>query len=121
MLSGIVSPIRPLLTTLIFAFGLSLESSGRITSGYVAAERSTQSPTVEDEPIATIFSGSPDFRRFAVRGNRAPNERSEFTARHASAGSGTSELCESAPPDKPPTTAAPTHAIPATRNRLLLM
>jgi hypothetical protein len=45
------------------------------TSRYVAADASTQSPTVEDEPIATIFNGSLDFRRAAVRGNSTPNER----------------------------------------------
>jgi hypothetical protein len=72
--------------TLIMAFDLSLTSSRRITSGYVAADVSTQSPTVEDDPIATIFSGSPDFKRAAVRGNCAPNETSRFAARHLPAG-----------------------------------
>jgi hypothetical protein len=67
------------------AFDLSLESSRRITSGYVAADVSTQSPTVDDEPIATIFKGSLDFRRAAVRGNCVPNESSRFAARHLSA------------------------------------
>jgi hypothetical protein len=70
---------------LISAFDLSLESSRRMTSGYVAADWSTQSPTVEDEPIATILSGSPDFRRAAVRGNFTPNERFGFAARQVSA------------------------------------
>jgi hypothetical protein len=51
----------------------------------VAADVSTQSPTVEDEPIVTIFSGSLDFRRAAVRGNFAPNEGSGLAARHLSA------------------------------------
>jgi hypothetical protein len=41
MLVGIVSPIRPLLMTLIVALDLSLESSRRITSGYVAADSET--------------------------------------------------------------------------------
>jgi hypothetical protein len=50
----------------------------------VAADLSTQSPTVEDEPIATILKGSLDFRRAAVRGNCVPNERSGFAARHLS-------------------------------------
>src|SRR6516165_12308479 len=85
MLFGIVSPTRPLLTTLIVAFDLSLKSSRRITSGYVAADLSTQSPTVEDDPIATILSGSPDFKRAAVRGNCAPSETFKFAARHLSA------------------------------------
>jgi hypothetical protein len=85
MLFGIVSPIRPLLMTLIEALDLSLESSRRITSGYVAADLSCQSPTVEDEPIATIFKGSPDFKRAAVRGSCAPSERLKFAERHLSA------------------------------------
>jgi hypothetical protein len=67
------------------AFDLSLKSSRRITSGYVAADLSTQSPTVEDDPIATILSGSPDLKRAAVRGNCAPSETSRFAARHLSA------------------------------------
>jgi hypothetical protein len=67
--------------TLIVAFDLSLESSRRITSGYVADLR-TQRPTVGDDPIATISSGSPDFKRAAARGNCAPSETSEFAARH---------------------------------------
>ena len=58
-LFGIVSPIRPVLMTSIAAFDLSLETSRRITSGYVAADLSTQSPTVDEDSIATIF-GSPD-------------------------------------------------------------
>jgi hypothetical protein len=66
------------------ALDLSLESSRRITCGYVAADRSTQSPTVDDDPIATIFSGSPDLKRAAVRGNCAPSETSKFAARHLS-------------------------------------
>ena len=41
MLFKIVSPIRPLLMTLIVALDLSLESSRRITSGYVAADSET--------------------------------------------------------------------------------
>jgi hypothetical protein len=45
--------------TSIAAFDLSLEISRRITSGYVAADLSTQSPTVDEDSIATIF-GSPD-------------------------------------------------------------
>jgi hypothetical protein len=85
MLFGIVSPIRPLLMTLIVSVDLSLESSRAITSGYVAAEVSTQSPTVDDDPIATIFSGSPDLKRAAVRGNFAPSETFKFAARHLSA------------------------------------
>ena len=85
MLFGIVSPIRPLLMTLIVALDLSLESSRRITSGYVAADLSTQSPTVDDDPIATIFSGSPDFKRAAVRGNCVPSEMFKFAERHLSA------------------------------------
>jgi hypothetical protein len=84
MLFGIVSPIRPLLMTLIVALDLSLESSRRITSGYVAVDLSTQSPTVNDDPIATIFSGSPDFKRAAERGNCAPSETSKFAERHFS-------------------------------------
>ncbi len=71
----IVSPTRPVLMTSMLMFDLSLESSRRITSGYVAADVSTQRPTVDDEPIATIFTRSPDFRRAAVRGNAAPSER----------------------------------------------
>jgi hypothetical protein len=73
------------LMTLIVALDLSLESSRRITSGYVAADLNTQSPTVDDDPIATIFSGSPDFKRAAVRGNCAPSEMFKFAERHLSA------------------------------------
>ena len=57
----------------------------RITFGYVAADLSTQSPTVDDDPIATIFSGSPDFKRAAVRGNCVPSEMFKFAERHLSA------------------------------------
>jgi len=85
MLFGIVSPTRPLLMTLIVAVDLSRESSRRITSGYVAADLSTQSPTVEEDPIATILSGSPDFKRAAVRGNCAPSETFKLAVRHLSA------------------------------------
>jgi hypothetical protein len=86
MFLGIVSPTRPLLMTLTLAFDLSRVSSRRITSGYVAADLSTQSPTVDDDPIATIFNGSPDLKRAAVRGNCAPNEKFKFAARHLSPG-----------------------------------
>src|ERR1700720_2064361 len=54
-------------------------------SGY-AAERRTHNPTVEEDPMATIKSRSPDFSLAAVRGNCAPKERYRFTARQASAG-----------------------------------
>ena len=53
MLFGIVSPTRPLLMTLMVAFDLSLKSSRRNTSGYVAADLSAQSPTVEDDQRGT--------------------------------------------------------------------
>ena len=85
MLFGIVSPIRPLLMILIEALDRSLESSRRITSGYVAADLCTESPTADDDPIATIFSGSPDFKRAAVRGNCAPSQTLKFAERHLSA------------------------------------
>jgi hypothetical protein len=49
--------------TLIVAFDPSLKNSRRIRSGYLAADVSTQNPTVEDEPIATIFKDPPELRR----------------------------------------------------------
>src|SRR3974390_53940 len=101
MFFGIVSPIRPLLMTLILAFDLSLESSRRITSGYVAADLSTQSPTVDDDPIATIFNGSPDLKRAAVRGNCAPSESCRFAERHLSADDTSSCARGGAPSDNP--------------------
>jgi hypothetical protein len=56
-----------------------------MTSGYVASELRTQSPTVEEEPIATILSGSPDFKRASAWGSRVPSDRFEFAARQLSA------------------------------------
>src|SRR6202040_3103709 len=111
MLFGIVSPIRPLLMTLIVALDLSLESSRRITSGYVAADLSTQSPTVDDNPIATIFSGPPEFKRAAVRGNCAPSETLKFAERHLSADDNSHCAGEGALPDNPISKAAPIDAI----------
>jgi len=40
---------------------------------------------VDEEPIATIFSGSPDFKRASAWGNRAPSDRFAFAARQVSA------------------------------------
>jgi hypothetical protein len=99
--------------TSILMFGRSLDSSRRITSGYVAADECTQSPTVEDEPIATIVTFSPDFIRAAVRGNDAPNERSGFAARHLSAAGAPS--CASVEPVAPTNIRVPKNAITAVR------
>jgi len=111
MLFGIVSPTRPLLMTSILAFDLSLDSSRRITSGYVAADLTCQSPTVDDDPIATILSGSPDLKRAAVRGNCAPSEISRFAARHLSPDDISSCAWEGAMQDTPIAMAAPIDAI----------
>src|ERR1700694_4223853 len=86
MLSGMVSPIRPLFISSICAFGINLISSCRITEGYVAAELKTHKPTVEDEPIATTFSRPPDFSCVSVRRSLTPIEMFELAARQVSAG-----------------------------------
>ena len=116
MLPGTVSPTRPLLMISMLTFDLSRDSSRRITSGYVAADVSTHRPTVEDEPIATILTGSPDFRRAAVRGNTAPNDRASLAARHLSAAGTPPQARESIQSAAPASTSVPTNAIPAIRD-----
>jgi hypothetical protein len=62
----------------------------------VAASVNTHKPTVDEEPIATIFSGDPDFSFASVRGSRTPNEMFGFAARQVSAGDGFTCACAEA-------------------------
>ena len=91
----------------------------------MAAELSTQSPTVEEEPIATIFSGSLDLKRASVRGNRAPKDRFEFAARQVSAvdisAGAWARAPSGEPPSEPPSMAAPMQAILAAWHTLSSM
>src|ERR1700733_752187 len=61
--------------------------------------------------MATILSGSPDFRWSAVRGKRAPNERLELAARQISAADMFAAACADALSVAPPMIAAPRQAI----------
>ena len=61
--------------------------------------------------MATIFNGSLDFKRAAVRRNGTPNERPGLAARHLSAGDTAPPACESAPSHVPASIAAPNDAI----------